>query len=66
MDPIISIRSIGNWFHNYFVTTTYERRTYEVGNPITKVTHHITAEVYDKKGNLDTYPRHANNVDVKS
>jgi hypothetical protein len=66
MDPLISIRSIGNWFNNHFVTTTYEHRKYEEGNSVMKVTHRITAEVYDKKGNLDVYPRHANNVDVKS
>ena len=65
MDPITSIKSITNWVNNYLVQSSYERRVYEKGNPVTKVTRHAIAKLYDKRGKLEQVPKQGNHIDKK-
>ena len=63
MESITSIKSVTNWLGNTLIKSTYEHTEYAKGNPVTKVTHHAIAEIYNKKGKLEQQPNQGNNID---
>ncbi len=65
MHPVISVRHVYNWLHNKYVRSTYEYRQLEQGNPVTKVTFQVVAEVYDKRGNIEVAPKLGTNLDQR-
>ena len=65
MDPITSISRISSWFGSKRITSTYEYRHYEHGNPVTRVTHHVTAEIYNKRGRVEVEPNKGSNLDKR-
>ena len=66
MDPITTVSRVSNWFGSKFITTYYEHRHYEKSNSVTRVTHHVTAEIYNKRGRMEVEPNQGSKLDRRA
>ena len=66
MDPISTISRVTGWFNGKRITSTYEYRHYEKSNSVTRVSHHVTAEIYNKRGRMEVEPNQGSKLDRRT